>query len=64
MNEDLTNPYEVPVQKESVKLVKNSKGYTWELKLLPTGDRLDDIDLHRLKAYSERLEKEYGGQNV
>lgn len=40
-------------QKESVKLIRNTKGYNWEIKLL-------EINLDRLKEIDDRLKKDYG----
>ena len=44
-------------QKESVKLMKMSKGYQWEIKLL--GD-IDDKQLERLGKINQDLERGYG----
>lgn len=35
-------------QRDSVKLIKNSKGYNWEIKLI-------DIDLDRLEEINDEL---------
>lgn len=40
-------------QKESIKLMKMSKGYQWEIKTL-------DMDLDRLSKINKRLLEEYG----
>ncbi len=52
MNED--KPIE---QKESIKLMKMSKGYQWEIRLLD-----DDIErqMIRLERINKELEKKYG----
>ena len=47
-NEDLP----IVEQKESIKLIKNSKGYNWEIKLL-------DIDLLRLDLINKEMEKRF-----
>lgn len=46
---------ETPVieQRESIKLIKNSRGYNWEIKVL-------DNDIDRLIELNTRLSKEYG----
>lgn len=44
--------------KESVKLIKNSKGYNWEIKIHLT-DFTDQHALERLKKLNEDLTKEY-----
>jgi hypothetical protein len=51
--------------KESIKLVRNSKGYTWEYKIVGTDKNglITDEDLKRLKKRNEELEEEYGGLN-
>jgi len=49
-------------QKEKIKLIKMSKGYNWELVILPKDGSafLSDEDLERLKVRNSILEKEYG----
>lgn len=47
------NPQAVIEQHESIKLLKNTKGYNWEIKLL-------EINLDRLKEINEAMIKEYG----
>lgn len=42
-------------QSESIKLVKNSKGYNWEIKLL-------EIDLKRLNELNNQMIETYGEQ--
>jgi len=39
-------------QKESIKLVKNTKGYNWEIKLL-------EIDLNRLETINNDMVKRF-----
>jgi hypothetical protein len=47
--------------KESVKLIRNSKGYTWESKIVPElGNLLTDADMERLKKRNEWLAENYG----
>jgi hypothetical protein len=47
--------------KESIKLTRNSKGYTWEIKLIPAeGFILLSSDFGRLKEYDDRIAKQYG----
>lgn len=46
--------------KESIKLIKNTKGYQWEIKIL-------DLDIAKLKAVDDKLRELYpqemkGGQ--
>jgi hypothetical protein len=50
-------------QRESVKLVKTTKGYTWEIKLLIADS--DTMDVHedlmiRLDAFNKELQGRYG----
>ncbi len=53
-------------QRESVKLTKTTKGYTWEIKLLMAEDDMDAkvskefILLDRLEAFNKELERRYG----
>ena len=45
-------------QKESVKLIKNSKGYNWEIKI--HFDSLDDkMTIGRLKELDEQMRRIY-----
>ena len=41
---------------ESVKLIKNTKGYNWEIKII-------GIDLERLKEINFKMMSEYGGSS-
>jgi len=54
--EDNIIPQEDP--KESIKLVKNTKGFNWELKL--KSDLLNDEDLKRLNDLNKKMEYLYG----
>ena len=45
-------------QKESIKLIKNSKGYNWEIKL--TDGLHIEKQLKRLDEINKELEKLYG----
>jgi len=53
---------------ESIKLMKMSKGYQWEIRINPIpcndGDkvinRLGETDIDRLKMFNERMKKEFG----
>ena len=52
-------------QNESIKLVKNTKGYNWEIKILPiisdTEDtRLSSEDIARLDNLNEAMVQKYG----
>jgi len=42
-------------QSESIKLVKNSKGYNWEIRLL-------ELDLKKLDELNNQLIEKYGNQ--
>lgn len=48
--------------KESLKLIRNSKGHTWEYKIIGTGLNgvITDEDFKRLKDRDTQLEQEYG----
>ena len=50
-------------QKESIKLMKMSKGYQWEIKLFPTG-KLIDGEIDRLAELNQKLEEKYGNQII
>jgi hypothetical protein len=54
-------------QKESIKLMKMSKGYQWEIKIIP-GDsefplHITNTDLERLKRLNDLIIKDYGENN-
>jgi hypothetical protein len=46
-------------QRESIKLIKMSKGYNWEIKILPENSLIDE-DLERLKHLNEKMQQDYG----
>jgi len=56
-------------QRESVKLIKTTKGYTWEIKLLMDVDDYDSktkkefVLMERLEAFNKELERRYGNKN-
>lgn len=43
--------------KESIKLIKNSKGYNWEIKLIDKGDI--ETQLERLDRINKRMAEKY-----
>lgn len=43
-------------QKESIKLIRNSRGYNWEIRVL-------DLDIERLKKIDNELQEQWGSQN-
>jgi hypothetical protein len=53
MKEESEKAEVVIEQKESLKLMKMSKGYQWEIKTL-------DMDLDRLKKINDTLVEQYG----
>lgn len=46
-------------QKESVKLIKNTKGYNWEIRVLRIATETDEEYLNRLKQLNNTLEQWY-----
>ena len=56
-------------QRESVKLIKTTKGYTWEIKMLMDVDDYDSktkkefVLMERLQAFNKELEGRYGNKN-
>ena len=46
-------------QKESVKLMKMSKGYQWEIKLLGN-DIVSDFEIKRLEQLDKELKEKFG----
>lgn len=59
MNEDLGFPI-TPEQKESIKLMKMSKGFQWEIKIHIAFD--DENTLKRLDFLNKSLEEKYSNQ--
>jgi ADP-heptose:LPS heptosyltransferase len=57
MTEELEHP--IISQTESIKLIKGSKAYQWEIKLLGSPEE----QLERLEKINEGLKIKYGGQN-
>ena len=51
-------------QKESVKIIKNVKSYTWEVKGIATGEGglYTDEDFERILKLESKIQKEYGGE--
>jgi len=43
-------------QKEGIKLIKNSKGYNWEIKIL-------DLDVSKLEELDKDLRNKFGEKN-
>lgn len=52
------------ILRESVKLIRNSKGFTWELRVMGTGANglYTDDDFKRMKKREEDLFNEYGAK--
>ena len=48
-------------QKDTIKLMKMSKGYQWEIKII-IEDGKDEAALARLKDIDEKLRKKYLGE--
>ena len=46
-------------QKESVKLIKNTRGYSWEIKLLGN-DIISDFEIKRLEQLDKELKEKFG----
>lgn len=42
-------------QRESLKIIKNSKGYTWEIKIMANLEKLDSPDVDRVSIIDEWL---------
>ncbi len=56
--ETLINP-EFDRTFESLKLIHNSRGYGWEIKLIPKQDMSDEDWLKRLKEINEQMSEDY-----
>lgn len=67
MTEEFIKP-EVDIidnSKETIKLKKNTKGYTWEIKLKESSaGMLDDITLERLDKINDLMEQKYGAIQI
>ena len=49
--------------KESIKLMKMSKSYQWEIKVIPAeGIILSSVDLKRLKEWDNQLKENWGNE--
>jgi len=46
-------------QKESIKLMKMSKGYNWEIKLLPMDSFIGKTDVDRLEELNNEIKKRF-----
>ncbi len=61
----MTEEPRMPEQKESIKLLKMSKGYNWEIKVIPAVEGINILtsaDLKRLHDHDEELRKKYGSK--
>ena len=47
-------------QKESIKLTKTTKGYTWEIKTMPIGEAIDEMDLNRIEIINDKMKDKFG----
>lgn len=54
----ISMPSPVLEQKETAKLIKNTKGYNWEIKIFPNGD--DKAFLDRLEYLDNEFKKRFG----
>jgi len=50
---------EIIKETETIKLVKNTKGYNWEIKILPTSKTLGDTDLNRLESLNKDIRRRF-----
>jgi hypothetical protein len=52
-------------QKESIKLIKNTKGYNWEIKVFPRHFAMssDENWLDRIQKLNEEMKKRFGVEN-
>ena len=54
----------INIQKESIKLMKMSKGYNWEIKIVAVSkpNLIEETDLDRLEEIDKKLRDRYGKQ--
>ncbi len=50
------------IQRDSIKLTKNTKGFNWEFKIMREPDETIIAWVNRLAQVNAALEKEYGNQ--
>lgn len=52
---------ETPTVKESIKLIKMSKGYNWEIRIIGTGlnNLFTEDDYNRLKIIEKKISDDY-----
>jgi len=60
MQELTLNKAESIYSKENVKLIRNSRGFNWEIRIVAEKDKLTQEDLDRLDEMNEKLTESYG----
>jgi len=63
MQELTLNKAESIYSKENVKLIRNSRGFNWEIRIVAEKDKLTQEDLDRLDEMNEKLTESYGEGN-
>jgi hypothetical protein len=48
-------------QRESIKLIKNSKGYTWEIKIISRDKHIEMSDVDRLDVLNVQMGMRFSG---
>lgn len=66
--EDGSSSEDMPIKpmfesKEGIKLTKNTKGYSWELRIIAI-DKLSLEDITRLRELNDKMEEQYGDSHA
>ena len=48
------------INKEGLKLTRNTKGYAWEIRVLSLGEILEDKDFVRLENFNKKMYEKFG----
>ena len=49
--------------KENIKLIKNSKGINWEIRIVAENNKFTDDDMKRLNDIHEQMTNKYGADD-
>ena len=56
------NEQKTVFEKEVIKLSRNSKGYTWEIRVVSLTEKITDDDLKHMDCINKKMEEDYGSQ--
>lgn len=49
--------------RESIKLVRTTRSYTWEIKIMPTGEMISMDDIKRVERINNDMKKTFLGED-